>query len=88
DLCLVGIAPLAGYILLSATWSPAPLASIVPAGMLVLNIVIAAALASVVHPARFLRIFAWTNVVLVGISLALVLITPDTVRTDVNRPGL
>ncbi|GAB6844439.1 O-antigen ligase [Methylorubrum rhodinum] len=88
DLCLVGIAPLAGYILLSATWSPAPLASIVPAGMLVLNIVIAAALASVVHPARFLRIFAWTNVVLVGISLALVLITPDTVRTDINRPGL
>lgn len=88
DLCLLGVTPLAGYILLSAAWSANPWASLVPAGMLVLNIVIAAALASIVHPARFLRIFAWTNVVLVGISLALVVITPDTVRTDINRPGL
>ncbi len=88
DLCLVGIVPLAGYIMLSSTWSYDPWASIVPATMLALNMVIAAALASVVHPARFLRLFAWTNVILVAISLALVVITPDTVRTDINRPGL
>jgi O-antigen ligase len=88
DLCLIALAPLAGYILLSSTWSADPWASLVPAGMLVLNMVIAGALAAAVHPARFLRLFAWTNVALVGISLVMLVLDPDGVRTDVTRPGL
>lgn len=88
DLCLIAILPLAGYILLSTCWATDSWASLVPAGMLVLNIAIAAALASIVHPAVFLSLFAWANVFLVASSLVMVVVMPDAVRTDITRPGL
>ncbi|MCP1538651.1 O-antigen ligase family protein [Methylorubrum extorquens] len=88
DLCLVAVLPFAGYILLSTCWATDSWASLVPAGMLVLNISIAAALACIVHPAVFLSLYAWTNVFLVASSLVMVVVMPDAVRTDITRPGL
>ncbi|WP_455988280.1 O-antigen ligase family protein [Methylorubrum extorquens] len=88
NLCLVAVLPFAGYILLSTCWATDSWASLVPAGMLVLNIAIAAALACLVHPAVFLSLYAWTNVFLVASSLVMVVVMPDAVRTDITRPGL
>ncbi len=85
---LLAIAPLAAYILLSASWADDPAASIVPAAMLTLDIVIAAALAEAIDPARFLSVMARLNVALVAVSLVMLAIDPASVRSDPTRPGV
>lgn len=88
SLALLALLPFAAYVALSSLWANRPMSSLVFAVMLDFNIVIAAALAVVVSPRRLLSIMAWTTVVLAAISLVLLVLTPGSVVSTPDRPGL
>lgn len=88
DIRLIAVAPFAAYILLSAAWADNTAGSIVPATMLVLDIVIAAALAQSIHPTQLLIVMARLNVGLVAVSLIMLALDPSRVISDPTRAGL
>jgi exopolysaccharide production protein ExoQ len=80
--------PFAVYVLLSALWADNPTRSIVPAAMLALDMVIAAALAATVGPHRFLRTTARLFILLTALSLLMLVLVPSLALTDPDRKGL
>ncbi len=88
DYRVIAITPFATYIALSAFWADNTAAAIVPACMLTLDIVIAAALAATVHPDLMLTVFVRLNVGLMAISLGMLAIDPAAVMSDPTRPGV
>lgn len=76
------------YVMASAGWSENWIGSLPPATMLFMDVLVAAALATTVHPLRFLRMVAAVNVLLIVVSLALVVALPSLSISDPTRPGL
>ena len=85
---LLGLLAVGAYVVASASWAENWAGSIAPATMLLLDVIVAAALAMTVHPARFLRTVAIINVVLMVVSLILVVVAPSLAISDPTRPGL
>ena len=85
---VLGLLMVGAYVVASASWAENWAGSIAPATMLLLDVIVAAALAMTVHPARFLRAVATINVVLMVASLILVVVAPSLSISDPTRPGL
>ena len=85
---LLGLLMVGAYVVASAGWAESWAGSLAPAGMLLLDVVVAAALATTVHPARFLRAVAIVNVALMILSLILVVVAPSLAISDPTRPGI
>jgi exopolysaccharide production protein ExoQ len=85
---LMLLAPFAALVLVSATWTYNPWSSIVPGAMLVLNMVVAAALAAQLRPMRLLPIAAQTITILMIVSLMLLIVVPRSVISTPDRSGL
>ena len=85
---LLGLLAVGAYVVASASWAESWAGSIAPATMLLLDVVVAAALSMTVHPARFLRVVAIINVVLMVVSLVLVVVAPSLAISDPTRPGI
>lgn len=85
---LLGLLAVGAYVVTSASWAENWAGSIAPATMLLLDVIVAAALAMTVHPARFLRTVAIINVVLMVVSLVLVVVVPSLAISDPTRPGI
>lgn len=80
--------PFGLYVLVSATWTYEPAQSLIFCVMLVANIVIADALATQVPPALLLGALTRVVVPCVAFSLILLVIQPELVTTEPDRPGL
>lgn len=85
---LLAVFPFAFYAMVSSCWAEDRAASALPATMLALDVVVAAALASLAHPARLLRLMVGTNIVLALLSLVTLILIPAQVTSDPTRPGL
>ncbi|MCJ2033489.1 O-antigen ligase family protein [Methylobacterium sp. J-068] len=88
ELRLALLIPFALYILASATWSYEPAQSLIFCVMLVANIVVADALATQVPPALLLGALTRVVVPCVAFSLVLLVVQPELVTTEPDRPGL
>jgi exopolysaccharide production protein ExoQ len=88
ELRLALLIPFALYVLASATWAYEPVPSLVFCVMLVANIVVADALATQVPPAMLLGALARVVVPCIAFSLVLLILVPEVVTTEPDRPGL
>ncbi len=88
DVRVLALVPFAVFVLLSSLWANDPQSSLVFATMFSLTIVVAAALAITAPPRVLLLTIGWTIVALAAISLILLVVSPNSVMSELDRPGL
>jgi exopolysaccharide production protein ExoQ len=77
DWSLIAAAPVFLLVLLSSVWSISPSTTLYFGTMLIANILVAHAMATMAHPGLFMRILLWTLGLFLAFSFVLLMVNPD-----------